>query len=60
MTARLSLLHSTSVEYFLGKLRFPRQFFSLDPTVTAPAQPFRLSVYKTASSDGVWFLLNSI
>ena len=37
MTARLSLLHSTSVEYFIGQLTLPSSvLFFLASNVTAP------------------------
>jgi hypothetical protein len=53
MTAtRLSLLHSTSVEYFIGQLTLSSSavLFILASSVTAPAQPYSpLAVYEAAS-----------
>jgi hypothetical protein len=50
MTAGLSLLHSTSVEYFIGQLTLSSSvLFFLASNVTAPAQPSLLAVYEAAS-----------
>jgi hypothetical protein len=50
MTARLSLLHSTSVEHYIGQLSLSSSvLFFLASNVTAPAQPFPLAVYEAAS-----------
>jgi hypothetical protein len=50
MTASLSLLHSTSVEYFIGQLTLSSSvLFILASSVTAPAQPSSLAVYEAAS-----------
>jgi hypothetical protein len=53
MTARLSLLHSTSVEYFIEQLTLAVLFSSLlftPSNVTAPAQPSPLAVVYEAAS----------
>jgi hypothetical protein len=50
MTARLSLLHSTSVRYFIEQLTLSSSvLFFLASSVTAPAQPSPLAVYEAAS-----------
>jgi hypothetical protein len=52
MTARLSLLHSTSVEYFIGQLTLMSSSvlcLFLASNVTAPAQSSPLAVYEAAS-----------
>jgi hypothetical protein len=47
MTARLSLLHSTSVGYFIGQHTLSSSvLFILASSVTAPAQPSPLAVYE--------------
>jgi hypothetical protein len=49
MTARLSLLHSTSVEYFIGQLTLSSSvLFFLASSITAPARLSPLAVYEAA------------